>query len=116
MVFDIRARHNAPSAIRGAVPRFRLQCRSAPPTGHEMSDDRQLPTRVEPPEPKRSPTSEMRFPKLFVLVVILFVLDLLLPDVIPFVDEMILGALAVMLGMLKRKVRGDPDDDAPPPA
>ncbi len=49
---------------------------------------------------------KMRFPKLFVLILVLFVLDLLLPDMVPFIDEILLGLLAVVLGLVKEKVRG----------
>ena len=51
--------------------------------------------------------SKLRFPKLFVLVLLLFLVDLVVPDFIPFFDEIILGLLSVMLGMLRRKTRGE---------
>ena len=47
--------------------------------------------------------SKLRFPKLFVLVLLLFLVDLVVPDFIPFFDEIILGLLSVMLGMLRKK-------------
>ena len=56
--------------------------------------------------------SGLRFPKLFAIVVVLFVLDLLLPDFVPFIDEIILGLLAVMLGMLRKKVRGENKEES----
>jgi hypothetical protein len=43
--------------------------------------------------------SRLGFPKLFAALVVLFVLDLFFPDPIPFVDEAILGGLAVLVGM-----------------
>ena len=55
-------------------------------------------TRVVPPGATR-----MRFPKLFALVVLLFLLDLVVPDFIPMADEIILGVLSVMLGILREK-------------
>ena len=47
--------------------------------------------------------SRWRFPKLFFLLVALFVLDLLVPDPIPFVDKAILALLAILLGMWKSR-------------
>lgn len=47
-------------------------------------------------------TSKLRFPQLFLLVGALFLLDLLIPDLIPFADEILLGLLTVLLGSLQR--------------
>lgn len=47
--------------------------------------------------------SNLRFPQLFVLVAALFLLDLLIPDLIPFADEILLGLLTVLLGSLQRR-------------
>ena len=49
----------------------------------------------------------MRFPKLFVCVLLLFLIDLVIPDFIPFIDELLLGGLTVMLGMLRAGRRTD---------
>lgn len=54
--------------------------------------------------------SRLRFPKLLLLTVILFALDLIVPDVIPFVDEILLGLTAAMLGLLKDKKARDRSD------
>jgi hypothetical protein len=48
---------------------------------------------------------KLRFPKLFVLVLVLFLLDLALPDAVPFADEIILGLLSVVLGTLRERRR-----------
>lgn len=40
----------------------------------------------------------LRFPQLFVLLAIVFIVDLVVPDVIPLVDEVILGLLTLMTG------------------
>jgi Family of unknown function (DUF6116) len=40
----------------------------------------------------------LRFPQLFVLTATLFVLDLLVPDAIPMIDELLLGLVALLLG------------------
>ncbi len=47
--------------------------------------------------------SRLRFPQLFLLAATLFVLDLLIPDLIPFADEILLGLLTVLLGSLERR-------------
>jgi len=49
----------------------------------------------------------LRFPTLFAVAAALFLLDLLIPDFIPFADELLLGLLTVMLASWKR--RGPPD-------
>ncbi len=43
----------------------------------------------------------LRFPQLFALTLGLFLLDLVIPDLIPFVDELILGLAALLLGSWK---------------
>ena len=45
----------------------------------------------------------LRFPWLVLLTTILFVVNLFVPDVVPFVDEILLGLVAVILGRIKRK-------------
>lgn len=45
----------------------------------------------------------LRFPQLFALFAALFVLDLLIPDFIPFVDEILLGLATLLLGSLRRR-------------
>ncbi len=41
----------------------------------------------------------LRFPQLFVLLAVIFLVDLLVPDFLPFVDEAVLGLLTLMTGM-----------------
>lgn len=48
----------------------------------------------------------LRFKNLFILITALFLLDLLLPDMIPMLDEIVLALLAVFLGNLKKKTSG----------
>jgi hypothetical protein len=50
----------------------------------------------------------LRFPWLLLLTVVLFVVNLLVPDVLPFVDEILLALVAALLGRLKRKPRPKP--------
>lgn len=45
----------------------------------------------------------LRFPWLMLVALALFVLNLFVPDAIPFVDEILLGLIAALLAKLKRK-------------
>ena len=45
----------------------------------------------------------LRFPRLALLVAALFVADLLVPDFIPFVDEILLGLGTLLLTGLKQR-------------
>ena len=47
--------------------------------------------------------SRLRFPQLFAFAAALFVVDLLIPDLIPFFDEILLGLVTLLLGSLKNK-------------
>lgn len=47
--------------------------------------------------------SGMRFPWLFGLVAVLFGIDVLLPDVFPFVDELLLGLLTLLLAAWRKR-------------
>ena len=59
----------------------------------------------------------LRFPQLFVLMLILFVADVLVPDLIPFFDEALLGVLTLMMGALRRRDdRGRHEDEPFKPA
>jgi hypothetical protein len=56
--------------------------------------------------------SRLRFPYLFALTAILFVLNLFIPDVIPLADELLMGLVAVLFASLRKK----PAKEEPPPA
>lgn len=45
----------------------------------------------------------LRFPTLFMLVAGIFFVDLLIPDFIPFVDELMLGLGTILLANLKKR-------------
>ena len=45
----------------------------------------------------------LRFPQLFAVAAGLFVLDLFIPDLIPFLDEIFLGLLSAMLAAWKSR-------------
>ncbi|HEX9723200.1 MAG TPA: DUF6116 family protein [Vicinamibacteria bacterium] len=47
--------------------------------------------------------SRLKFPYLFLLIAVLFAADLIIPDAIPFIDEMLLGLVAVLLGTWKER-------------
>ena len=47
--------------------------------------------------------AKLRFPVLFAITATLFILDVLIPDFIPFVDEILLGLGAVLLGSWKKR-------------
>ena len=45
----------------------------------------------------------LRFPWLMLITLVLFFVNLFIPDAIPFVDEILLGLIAALLARLKRK-------------
>jgi hypothetical protein len=47
--------------------------------------------------------SRLRFPKLLVLSCLIFVLDLIIPDPVPFIDEILIGLITLLLASLKKK-------------
>ena len=47
--------------------------------------------------------SRLRFPWLFGLTAVLFGVDLLLPDIVPFADELLLGLTTLLLGAWRAK-------------
>lgn len=49
--------------------------------------------------------SRLRFPYLFALFVVLFVLDLLIPDMLPFADEILFGLFALLFASLRKRVK-----------
>ena len=51
--------------------------------------------------------SGLRFPTLFGLLAGLFVLDVLVPDMIPFADEVLLALGTLLVGSLRKRRTGD---------
>ena len=47
--------------------------------------------------------SKLRYPHLFLITASLFVLDLLIPDVIPFADEILLGLMTTLFASWKTR-------------
>lgn len=58
--------------------------------------------------------SRLRFPYLLLLVSVLFVMNLFIPDVIPFADELIMGLVTLLLANLKKKPEPADQEPAPP--
>ena len=56
--------------------------------------------------------AKLRFPTLFLITASLFVFDLVIPDLIPFADELLLGLGTLLLGSLRRRKRGGQDLEA----
>ena len=54
--------------------------------------------------------SGLRFPYLLILVSGLFLLNLLIPDVIPLVDEILMGLVAVLLASLRKRPQKAAED------
>lgn len=57
--------------------------------------------------------SRLSFPRLFVLAAALWGLDMLVPDFIPFVDELLLGIGTLLLANLRKKTP-EPQPEKPP--
>lgn len=47
--------------------------------------------------------ARLRFPRLFVLALVLFGVDLVVPDLIPFADEVLLGVGTALLAAWRRE-------------
>ena len=61
--------------------------------------------------------AKLRFPQLFTIAATLFFVDLLIPDLIPFIDEILLGLLTLLLGSMQAKptvAQGDLQAEKPP--
>ncbi len=50
--------------------------------------------------------SQLRFPYLFAITAIVFLLDLFIPDLVPMADEILLGLGAMLLSRIRKK-QGD---------
>lgn len=51
----------------------------------------------------RKYAERLRFPQLFLVTAGLFVLDLLIPDFIPYADELFLALLTLLLGSWRKR-------------
>ena len=52
----------------------------------------------------------LRYPYLFVVLAVLFLLDLVVPDAIPFVDELVLGLLTMLVGSWRNRREPPPTE------
>lgn len=52
----------------------------------------------------------LRFKQLFFLTLFLFLIDALIVDPIPLIDELLLGLATLLLGSLRKKSKGDGPD------
>ena len=55
--------------------------------------------------------ARLKFPQLFVIVLVLFLMDLVVPDLVPLVDELILGVSTLLLASW-RKTRNERREQA----
>jgi hypothetical protein len=58
--------------------------------------------------------SRLRFPYLFLLTAVLFVLNLFIPDALPMADELIMGLAAALLAGLRKKPEAQTNGDETP--
>ena len=59
--------------------------------------------------------SKLKFPQLFTITAGLFIVDLIVPDLFPFVDEILLGLATLLLANWKKKVDPGADPANKPP-
>ena len=50
--------------------------------------------------------AQLRFPRLFAITAALFVIDLIVPDFIPFADELLFGLATALLGSWRKHKAG----------
>lgn len=55
--------------------------------------------------------AQLRFPRLFAISATLFALDLIVPDLIPFADELLLGLGTALLGSWRSRKQSAPHAD-----
>jgi hypothetical protein len=67
------------------------------------------PTQLSPGSAVARFASRLRFPHLFWLTAGLFLLDVLVPDLIPFADEVLLALLSLLFGTWRRRVEPEPE-------
>ena len=59
--------------------------------------------------------SRLQFPQLFTITAVLFLVDLIVPDLFPFVDEILLGLATLLLANWKKKIDPVSDPASKPP-
>jgi hypothetical protein len=58
--------------------------------------------------------TRLKFPQAFAVFLTLFLLDLVIPDFVPFIDEILLGLAAALFGMWRESAKTPPTSGAPP--
>lgn len=58
--------------------------------------------------------SRLRFPQAFVILATLFVIDLFVPDLVPFIDEIILAMLTLLTAMWQKERPSSAGGEKPP--
>ena len=53
--------------------------------------------------PLRRYLARLRYPQLFMVFAVLFLVDLVIPDVVPFIDEILLLVATMLIGSFKRR-------------
>lgn len=56
----------------------------------------------------------LKYPHLFLATLALFLLDLAIPDPIPFVDEILLALLTVLFGLVRSRTPEETEPEEPP--
>ena len=54
----------------------------------------------------------LRFPVLLLVTAVLFLVNVLVPDIVPFVDEILLALIVALLSRLKRRKKDSPPEPA----
>ena len=52
----------------------------------------------------------LRFPVLLLVTAVLFLVNVVVPDVVPFIDEVLLALIVALLSRLKRRKKDSPPD------
>jgi hypothetical protein len=55
--------------------------------------------------------SRLRFPYLFAITALLFIVNLFVPDAIPMADELVMGLVALLLGSLRKRSKNQKGTD-----
>ena len=64
----------------------------------------------------RNAASRLKFPQLFAVLLSLFLFDLVFPDLVPFIDEILLGLGAALFGLWREPASGAPASGTPAPS
>jgi len=64
----------------------------------------------------RKAASRLKFPQLFAVMLCLFLFDLVVPDLVPFIDEILLGLGAALFGLWREPASGAPASGTPAPS